>query len=146
MAFFGQGQDFRTNPLLAQIQAASKHRQTGERIGQVRGRHLIDWVPTYQQWLTEGREDDALKLLLEIIEAAEKLAKVDGVAPPTGYTRQAADLYRQRGDEDAELAVLERYAAACPPGAGDPAILDRLEGLRTTPGDPRDNPEDPDNS
>lgn len=130
MAFFGQGQGSRINPLLAQIEAAQRQRMTGQQVGLVRGRHLIDWVPTVHQWLSEGREDEALTLLLEIIDAAAQVAGVDGVAPPAGYTRQAADIYQRRADEVGELAVLERYAAACPPGSGNSTLLARLEVLR----------------
>lgn len=129
MAFFGQGQSHRINPLLAQIQAAQQNRQTGERIGLVRGRHLVDWVPTVRDLVREGRDDEALDLLLEIIEAAEQLARVDGAAPPARYTRQAVEIYRRLGDEAGEAAVLDRYAAACPPGTGDADLL----GARVTP-------------
>ncbi len=130
MALFGQGQGQRGSPLLAQIHAAQQQRSTGQQIGTVRGRHLIDWVPTYREWLREGREDEALTLLLEIIEAAEQLARVDDAAPPPEYTRQAAAIYCRRADLPGEFAILERYAAACPPGAGDPGLLKRLEDLR----------------
>jgi len=116
--------------LLAQIEAAQRKQSTGERVGLVRGRHMIDWVPTYQQWLREGREDEALALLLEIIEAAQQLARIDGAAPPSTYTRQAVAIYQGRGDREGELAVLERYERACPSGAGDAALLKHLAGLR----------------
>jgi hypothetical protein len=131
MALFGQGQNQQINPLLAQMEADRKRRMTGQQVGLVRGRHLIDWVPTYQQWLREGRENEALDLLLEIIEAAAQLSKIDGVAPPSGYIQQATAIYQRHGDEAGELAVLERYAAACPPGKGDPALLGRLKQLGT---------------
>jgi hypothetical protein len=115
--------------LLAQINSAYQQRSTGQIVGMVRGRHLIDWVPTVRQWLREGHEDDALALLMEIIEAAEQLARVDRVPPPTQYTKQAATMYRDRNDYAGELAVLKRYAAACPPGTGDPSLLARLDSM-----------------
>ena len=71
-----------------------------------------------------------MTLLLEIIEAAGRVAAVDGVAPPTGYIQQAVDIYQGRGDESGEVAVLEQYVAACPPGVGDPGLLARLADLR----------------
>ena len=86
-------------------------------------------MPTVGELLDEGREDEALALLLEIIEAAERIAEVDGVAPPARYIQQAADIYQSRGDEAGELAVLERYAEACPSGKGDSALLGRFEDL-----------------
>ena len=130
MSLFGQGQTQGQNPLLAQIQAGFRSRGSGQQVGQVRGRHLVDWVPTVREWLREGREDEALELLLEIIEAAEQLARVDGAPPPANYTRQALEIYRGRGDLDGERAVLERYAAACPPGTGDAALLDEWADIR----------------
>ncbi|MBT8227496.1 MAG: hypothetical protein HKP61_09690 [Dactylosporangium sp.] len=130
MSFFGQGQTQRNNPLLAQLEAAHQRRLSGQRIGLVRGRHLIDWVPTFQEWLGAGREDEALALLLEIIEAAEQIARVDAVPPPPEHTQRAVAIYQRRADESGELAVLERYAAACPFGAGDPMLLGRLRDLR----------------
>jgi hypothetical protein len=129
MALFGQGQTHRTNPLLAQMEAARAQRSSGERIGLVRGRHHVDWVPTVEEWLREGREDEALALLLEIIEAAEQIARVDQVAPPTGYTKRAVAIYRERDDREGELAILERYAEACQPGQGNPELLGRMEEL-----------------
>lgn len=131
MSLFGQGQGQGANPLLAQVQAAYQRRLSGQQLGLVRGRHLIDWVPTVEQWLRQEREDEALELLLEIIDAAERLARVDGVAPPARYTRQALEIYRRRGDDAGEAAVLERYATACPPGTGDPALLDQWRDLDT---------------
>lgn len=127
---FGQGQTQGSNPLLAQVEAAYRRRLSGQQIGYVRGRHLIDWVPTVREWLRDGREDDALALLLEIIEAAEHVARADGVAPPAGYTEQALAIYRRRADESGEFAVLKRYATACPPGAGEPALLEQWEQIR----------------
>lgn len=127
MSMFGQGQGH--NPVLAQIQAAYKGRGSGQQVGQVRGRHLVDWVPTVREWRQEGREDEALELLLEMIDAAAQLAKVDGVAPPATYIRQALEIYQARGDAEGERAVLERYAASCPPGTGDAALLRRWEDL-----------------
>jgi hypothetical protein len=129
MALFGQGQNHHNNPLLAQMEAVRAQRSSGERIGLVRGRHHVDWVPTVEQWLREGREDEALALLLEIVEAAEQIARVDQVAPPSGYTTRAVSIFRGRGDDDGELEILERYAAACPPGKGKPELLERLEEL-----------------
>lgn len=129
VSLFGQGQS-QSNPLLAQIQAAYQRRQGGQQLGLVRGRHLIDWVPTVREWLRDGREDDALALLLEIIEAAEQLARVDGAPPPAGYTEQAVEIYQRRGDEEGESSVLERYARSCPPGTGDRSLLARWKVLR----------------
>lgn len=130
MSLFGQGQTQGQNPLLAQVEAAYRRRLAGQQIGLVRGRHLLDWVPTVKELLRDGEEDEALALLLEMIEAAEQRARIDGAAPASTYTEQALAIYRSRDDEEGEYALLERYVNACPPGAGDPTLLRQWDDLR----------------
>jgi hypothetical protein len=130
MSLFGQGQTQGQNPLLAQVEAAYRRRLAGQQIGLVRGRHLIDWVPTVKELLRDGEENEALTLLLEMIEAAEQLARIDGAAPASTYTEQALAIYRSRGDDEGQYALLERYVDACPPGGGDPALRRQWDDLR----------------
>ena len=102
---------------------------------QVRGRHYVDWVPTLDELRSEGRAEEALKLLLEIIDAAERAAVVSGREPAPGYTERAAVIYRGRGDYAAEVAIIERWEAACPPerrgpGAAQGRLAKRLGKAR----------------
>jgi hypothetical protein len=102
-------------------------RRLGDEAAQVHGRHYVDWVPTLDWLRHEHRDDEALALLTEIIPAAEREARIIGREPAPGYTERAAIIYRRRGDYPAEVAVIERWQAACPPqqrGAG--ATQDRL--------------------
>lgn len=103
--------------------------------GQVRGRHYVDWVPTLNELRSAGRDDEALELLLDIIDAAERAAVVSGREPAPGYTERTAVIYRRRGDFASEVAIIERWQAACPPerrgpGATQGRLADRLVKAR----------------
>lgn len=101
-----------------------------ERASQVRGRHYVDWVPQLNEWRKARRDDEALALLMEIIDAAERAAAVRGREPAPGYTDRAAIILRRRGDYAGEVAVLERYQRACPPGRGSEGMVKRLAKAR----------------
>lgn len=109
------------------IEEYQRQRAAEEAASQVRGRHYVDWVPTLNEWRSEGRDDEALALLNEIIDAAERAAQVTGCEPAPGYTKRAAVIYRRRKDYAAEAAVLRRWLAACPPGRGNADIEARLK-------------------
>jgi hypothetical protein len=71
------------------------------------------------------------KLLLELVSVIEAEAAEErlGVAP--WYYEQLAIIYRRRRDGAAEIAILERYAAAPDaPGLGPEKLLHRLEKAR----------------
>lgn len=98
---------------------------------QVHGRHYVDWVDTLDEYRSAKRDDEALSLLLDIIDAAERTARVSGREPAPGYTHRAAVIYRRRKDYDAEVAIIERWEAACPPerrgpGATQGKLAERL--------------------
>lgn len=94
----------------------------------------------------DGRNSDALILLLECADAAERVAQVEGGAPQQWPTEQAAIVYRKLKDPVGEVAILRRYQAACPDGEFSPKLGERLhnaqrlmgQGVRasSTPGDP----------
>ncbi|MEH1096653.1 hypothetical protein [Micromonospora sp. CPCC 205739] len=110
-----------------------KARRAEDAASQVRGRHYVDWVPILDQWRKERRDDESLALLVEIIDAAERAARVAGREPAPGYTKRAATIYRRRKDYAAEVAVLRRWLAACPPGRGSAAIEERLRTAEQLP-------------
>lgn len=112
----------------ARIEQDRMQRAEADTASIVRGRHYVEWVPTLNEWRTAGlsREDDYLRLTLEVIEAAERAAAVQGVEPAPGYTKRAAIVYRRRKDYRAEVAILRRYIDACPPGRGHD-FSERLE-------------------
>ncbi|PCC26516.1 hypothetical protein CIK75_02520 [Glutamicibacter sp. BW78] len=105
---------------ITEVEQAIQRRKDADSAGHVRGQHFTELVPTLNALRSAGapKADEYLGLLLEIIDAAEQAASIEGVEPAPGYTRRAAVIYRRRKDYAAELALLERYEAACPSGRG----------------------------
>jgi hypothetical protein len=101
-----------------QFEAGRRMRALADQASQVRGRHYIQWVPLLDELREQGDDEQALPLLLEIIDAAERAAQIQNLEPPPGYTERAAVIYRRQGNLAAEVAVLRRYLDACPPGRG----------------------------
>lgn len=101
-----------------------------EAAGMVRGQHYTEWIPTLDALRTEHRDDEALDLLYDIITATERAAELQGIEPAPAYTKRAAVIFRRRRDYANEVTVLERYAAACPPGRGDDGLMRRLDKAR----------------
>jgi hypothetical protein len=118
-----------------QFEAGRRIRALAERASQVRGRHYIQWVTTLDELREQGDDAQALPLLLEIIEAAERAAQIQGLEPPPGYTERVAVIYRRQGNLEAEVAILRRYLDSCPPGRGGlgSRIGQRLRRLTVDP-------------
>jgi hypothetical protein len=96
--------------------------------GMVNGVHYLQLVEPIKQLKREGRLDDALVLCYAAIEGAE--ANREGREPAPWYTEQAAIIHRKLGQRDKEIAVLERWFAACPPERRDGSrIGERLSKL-----------------
>ena len=97
----------------------------------VRGRPHSEWYAEVQRLERVGDEAAAVALLLEICDATEAESRTDGYGvAPAAYERLAV-LYRKRKDRDAEIAILERYAAAPhAPGAVPGQLAERLTKLR----------------
>jgi acyl-CoA synthetase (NDP forming) len=73
--------------------------------------------------------------LLEIIEAAERDATITGREPAPGYTERAATIHHRQKNYAAEVAIIERWEAACPPelrgpGATQGRLAERLATAR----------------
>jgi hypothetical protein len=92
----------------------------------VRGRHYTEWVSTLGYLRGRGADDEALPLLVECIEAAERAARVSGMEPAPGYTERAAIIYRRRKDYAREIEVIERWMSRCPPRYGSERLEKRL--------------------
>jgi hypothetical protein len=87
-----------------------------DRAAEFRGRHYLEWVPELDELRRERRDDELLELLIGILDATDRHAKATGREPAAGYYKQAAILYRRRGEILAEIEVIERWENACPPG------------------------------
>ncbi|GAA3864794.1 hypothetical protein GCM10022243_33830 [Saccharothrix violaceirubra] len=97
--------------------------------GHVRGRFHTEWIAKLDELRTAKQDDEALSLLLELVDAAEGLARTEGSAPAPAYTERAAVILRRRKDYAAEITLLERWQAAHP---GEPTgkLVDRLAAAR----------------
>lgn len=112
-----------------QAAGGSEARAQAQRL--VRGKDFVEWVEHIKQLRRDGKEDDAIDLLLECIKAAERDANSNDWQPPPWYTEQAAIILRRRGDLAGEVALLQRFLAACPDDKPQVDIAERLVKART---------------
>lgn len=100
--------------------------------GMVNGAHYLQLVEPIKELKREGRLEDALTLCYAAIDGAEASAMREGLEPAPWYTEQAAIIHRKLQQHDQEIAVLERWVNACPPGRRDGSrIKERLDKLRS---------------
>lgn len=102
-----------------------------EKTGFVDGRHYTAYVEDVRTLKRAGELEKAIALLLRLVDAteAEAAAKRWGVAP--WYYEQLAIIYAKTKQFDAEVKILERYAAQRKaPGAGPSKLAERLAKLQ----------------
>jgi len=105
--------------------AAGGETARAERNALVRGKHYTEWPEAIRELKRAGHLDEALMLLYELIEAAERDARGRGHgAPAPWYTEQAAIIHRKLREYGREVAVLQRYRATHPQVAD--AFAERL--------------------
>lgn len=75
----------------------------------VRGRDFNDWHGQLRDWRDLGEHREALRLLLEIIAAAETLVQYDGREPRHEWYLWAAAEYEALGLIDPAVRLLERW-------------------------------------
>ncbi|MCD2262313.1 hypothetical protein K3888_06305 [Dietzia aurantiaca] len=76
---------------------------------QVRGRHFTAWSEPIKQLKRDNRLDEALTLLLEVINVVERPENCSRGCPAPGWTEQAAIVYRKQKDHASEVAILQRW-------------------------------------
>jgi len=97
-------------------------------LGFVRGRDYTEYVDDVKALRRSGREVEAERLLLELVDATEAEARAEkwGVAP--WYYEQLAISYRKQANPQGEVDILERYARqTSAPGSRPPELIKRLE-------------------
>ena len=95
--------------------------------GSVDGEHFTSYVEQIKQLKREKRYQEAIELLLRIIDATESQSKVDGLGVVPWYYEQLAIIYRKEKRFSDEVAILERYEAQPKgPGAKRKVLADRL--------------------
>lgn len=75
----------------------------------VRGRDFNAWHGQLAQWRAAGEHREALRLLLEIVAAAETLAQYDSREPRCEWYLWAAGEYEAVGLVDPAVRILERW-------------------------------------
>ncbi|MGQ0669703.1 MAG: HIRAN domain-containing protein [Actinomycetota bacterium] len=89
--------------------------------GTIDGRHYTAYVEEVRRLRREGNDEEAERLLLRLVDAVEAEARAEGWGVAPWYYEQLAIIYRKRKDHEAEVAILERYAAQPhAPGASPP--------------------------
>lgn len=102
------------------------------KLGYYKGKHYTEYVDDVRFLMKENRFEDAEKLLIELVSAAENEAKSNnfGVAP--WYYERLAIVYRKQKDIESETRILERFADQKPArGATPTKLLARLDKLRS---------------
>jgi hypothetical protein len=80
-------------------------------IGAIDGRPYTSFKDDVTALRRGGRDDEAERLLLRIVDEAERVASSGGQEPPPWWYEQLAIIYKKRNDVAAEIAILERYAS-----------------------------------
>jgi hypothetical protein len=102
-----------------------------DKAGFVDGRHYTAYVEDVRTLKRAGQVEKAITLLLRLVDATEAEAAANrwGVAP--WYYEQLAIIYAKTKQVDAEVKILERYAAQPKaPGAGPSKLAERLARVR----------------
>ena len=120
---------------LAELEGEDLADEGGAGPGYVGGRHYTGWVDEVKRLRRGGRDEDAERLLLELVEATEAEAAAEGFGVAPWYYEQLAITYRKRGNLDGEIAILERFERQHhAPGTMPPRLLERLEKARALVG------------
>ena len=99
--------------------------------GAVRGRYFPEWYVEVERLTDVGDEAGAVTLLLDIVVGTEAESYAEGgPVAPKAYEDLAA-IYRGRGDTEAEISILERFARQThAPGGASSRLLERLASLK----------------
>jgi tetratricopeptide (TPR) repeat protein len=81
--------------------------------GMYQGVHYLQLIEPIKQLKRENRLEEALALCYQAINGAEQ--DREGREPAPWYTEQAAIVHRKLGENDQEIAVLERWLNITPP-------------------------------
>ena len=93
------------------------------------GGHYTDYVECIKQLKAEKKNEEAIKLLLKLVDETEKEAKIqgEGWGVARWYYEQLAILYRKEKQYENEVCVLERYVGQPKaPGSGPKKLAERL--------------------
>lgn len=132
LSFRAKAQEFQegVSNMVASALAGGGDRADQFKSGIVNGIHYLQLVEPIKELKRENRLEEALTLCYAAIDGAEGSAAREGLEPAPWYTEQAAIIHRKLGQDDREIAVLERWVKACPAdrrnGSSIKARLDQL--------------------
>ncbi len=99
--------------------------------GAVRGRYYPEWYVEVERLRAIGDEDSAVTLLFDIAVGTEAESQAEGGPVAPAAYEELAVIYRGRGDAEAEISILERFARQeHAPGAVSSRLLARLASLK----------------
>jgi gas vesicle protein len=102
--------------------------------GAVRGRYFPEWYVEVERLLEVGDVDGAVSLLLDIVEGTEAESRAEDVAVAPRAYADLAEIYRGRGNVEAEALILERFARQKrAPGPVPSKLMERLASLKGSP-------------
>lgn len=115
------------------------HERLRAAAGLVDGQHYTKHVPSVKAAISAGDVDEAVGILLRLVDAVEREASVPwaGAAVPPWYHKTLATQYRKRGMQREAGLMMQRYAVVSTRFDTASAIaMARLRASFETPRDP----------
>ena len=97
------------------------------KLGFYKGRHYTEYVDKVKELKRTGEYAEAVALLMQLIDAVEQEANVEGWGVAPWYYEQLAIIHRKQKVYDAEVSILERFARM---NTGDHPLLNRLAKVK----------------
>jgi tetratricopeptide (TPR) repeat protein len=130
----GGNQNEIDNLIINFIQDYKKLERSGNHAGWINGKYYTEYADTVQQLKREKKHQEAIELLLKLIDAVEREAQIyraynwNWFAAPW-YYEQLAIIYRKKKRYSDEVAILERHKEINH-GAGSTKLAERLKKAR----------------
>lgn len=98
--------------------------------GYVNGKHYTEYVETVNELKQKGKYEQAISLLIQLVEATEEESGAEGLGVAPWYYEQLSILYKRIKNRDGELNILKRFAQRKhAPGVKPIKLLERLNRL-----------------
>jgi len=102
-----------------------------EKSGYLNGKHYTDYVDEIKELKREEKYEEAIKLLLKIIEVVENESKQENIGVAPWYYEQLSIVYHKQKRLDEEIKILERFTKQHhAPGSKPKKLIERLEKIK----------------
>jgi hypothetical protein len=99
-----------------------------EKPGYIDGKHFTEYSDEVRRLRREGKSDEAVRLLLRLIDATEAESVDTGFGVAPWYYDQLSIEYKKRGQIDESRAVLHRFAdQKHSPGRASVKLMEKLQ-------------------